>query len=54
MGEVETTQALGEAERKVLAAVCDTVVPPIEREPDPDGFWGAARPGWGSTSASRS
>ena len=32
-------QVLGDAERKVLAAVCDTVVPSIEREPDPDGFW---------------
>src|SRR5262245_2575725 len=31
---------LGEAERKVLAAVCDTVVPSIERAPDPEGFWG--------------
>ncbi len=47
MGEVETTQALGEAERKVLAAVCDTVVPPIEREPDPDGFWGRSATGMG-------
>ena len=33
-------QALGDAERKVLAAVCDTVVPSIEHHPDPDGFWG--------------
>lgn len=40
MAEEQTTGALGEAERKVLAAICDTVVPPIEREPDPDGFWG--------------
>ena len=32
-------QVLGDAERKVLAAVCDTVVPSIEREPDPEGFW---------------
>lgn len=30
---------LGEVERKVLAAVCDTVVPSVEHEPDPDGFW---------------
>src|SRR5262245_45493610 len=35
----QTAHALGDAERKVLAAVCDTVVPSIEREPDPDGFW---------------
>ena len=33
-------QVLGDAERKVLSAVCDTVVPSIERAPDPDGFWG--------------
>ena len=37
--EEETMQVLGDAERKVLAAVCDTVVPSIEREPDPEGFW---------------
>jgi choline dehydrogenase-like flavoprotein len=36
----ETTGALGEVERKVLASVCDTVVPSIQHEPDPDGFWG--------------
>jgi choline dehydrogenase-like flavoprotein len=33
-------QVLGDAEKKVLAAVCDTVVPSIERDPDPEGFWG--------------
>ena len=30
---------LNDVERTVLASICDTVVPPIEREPDPDGFW---------------
>ena len=40
MEQQETTQPLGDAERKVLAAVCDTVIPAIEREPDPHGFWG--------------
>jgi hypothetical protein len=33
-------QVLGDAEKKVLAAVCDTVVPAIERDQDPEGFWG--------------
>lgn len=33
-------QVLSEAERKVLGAVCDTVIPAIERDPDPLGFWG--------------
>ncbi len=27
------------AHRRTLSAVCDTVVPSIERDPDPDGFW---------------
>ena len=40
MGAEEQVEVLGEAERKVLAAVCDTVIPAIEREPDPHGFWG--------------
>ena len=40
-------QVLGDAERKVLAAVCDTVVPSIEREPDPDGFWARSATGMG-------
>ncbi len=35
----QTAQALGEVERKVLAAVCDTVVPSLQRSPDPGGFW---------------
>jgi choline dehydrogenase-like flavoprotein len=30
---------LSEAERATLALICDTVVPSIERERDPDGFW---------------
>ena len=33
------TQEMTEAQRAVLRAVCDTVVPPIERAEDPDGFW---------------
>jgi choline dehydrogenase-like flavoprotein len=36
----ETVQALGDAERAILSAVCDTVVPSIERDRDPDGLWG--------------
>lgn len=38
--EEQPVQVLSEVERKVLAAVCDTVVPPIEHQPDPEGFWG--------------
>ncbi|HEY3187615.1 MAG TPA: GMC family oxidoreductase N-terminal domain-containing protein, partial [Solirubrobacteraceae bacterium] len=30
---------LTDAQRQVLTAVCDTVVPAIAREPDPDGFF---------------
>lgn len=30
---------LGDSERAVLRAVCDTVVPSIERDRDPDGLW---------------
>src|SRR5918999_1747504 len=26
-------------QRAVLKAICDTVVPALEREDDPDGFW---------------
>jgi choline dehydrogenase-like flavoprotein len=30
---------LSEPQRATLLALCDTIVPAIEREPDPDGFW---------------
>src|SRR3954471_16521280 len=30
---------LTDDQRATLRAVCDTVVPPIQRTPDPDGFW---------------
>ena len=30
---------LSGAQRQTLRAICDTVVPSIPREPDPDGFW---------------
>ena len=33
------SQRLNEAQRATLTALCDTVVAPVEREPDPDGFW---------------
>src|SRR5437867_1418815 len=36
------TSELSEAQRATLRAVCDTVVPRIERDPDPDGFWARA------------
>src|SRR5919199_4648286 len=32
---------LTEGQRAALRAFCDTIVPRIEREPDPHGFWGA-------------
>ena len=31
---------LSDRDRATLAAVCDTVVPAIDRERDPDGLWG--------------
>jgi choline dehydrogenase-like flavoprotein len=31
---------LSESQREALRAFCDTIVPPIERQPDPEGFWG--------------
>ncbi|HEX8052163.1 MAG TPA: GMC family oxidoreductase [Thermoleophilaceae bacterium] len=31
---------LSESQRDALRAFCDTIVPSIERAPDPDGFWG--------------
>jgi choline dehydrogenase-like flavoprotein len=36
-----TTQ-LTDAQREALRVLCDTFVPRIEREPDPDGFWARA------------
>src|SRR5258708_654526 len=30
---------LNPSQCEVLAAVCDTIVPAIERDEDPDGFW---------------
>ena len=35
----ETAAGLSERQLATLSQVCDTVVPVIEREPDPDGFW---------------
>jgi choline dehydrogenase-like flavoprotein len=34
------TQEMTEERRAVLRALCDTIVPRIERAEDPDGFWG--------------
>src|SRR2546421_2083742 len=31
---------LSEAHLATLRLLCDTVVPRLERDPDPDGFWG--------------
>ena len=40
MSETEGADvALSEAEQATLAAICDTVVPSIERDRDPDGLW---------------
>jgi choline dehydrogenase-like flavoprotein len=30
---------MDDVQRAVLRAVCDTVVPSLQRDPDPDGFW---------------
>jgi choline dehydrogenase-like flavoprotein len=35
------TAQLSEGQRRALSAFCDTIVPAIERDPDPEGFWGA-------------
>jgi hypothetical protein len=32
--------SLTETQRNALRLFCDTIVPRIERDPDPDGFWG--------------
>ncbi len=42
---------LTDTRREVLAALCDTVVPSLERTPDPDGFF--ARNGFGHRRATR-
>ena len=39
MSEQEAAAVLSDAERATLAAICDTVVPSIERDRDPDGLW---------------
>jgi choline dehydrogenase-like flavoprotein len=31
---------LSDSQRETLRAFCDTIVPSIERQPDPEGFWG--------------
>ena len=36
----EACGALNDSQRAILAAVCDTVVPSIDRDRDPDGLWG--------------
>src|SRR4051794_23546191 len=35
----EETMSLSDSQRETLALFCDTVVPRIERDPDPHGFW---------------
>ncbi|MGH2983686.1 MAG: GMC family oxidoreductase N-terminal domain-containing protein [Solirubrobacterales bacterium] len=40
MSEEEPASVLSERDRAILRAVCDTVVPAIERDRDPDGLWG--------------
>jgi choline dehydrogenase-like flavoprotein len=34
------TFQLDDSQRGALRAFCDTIVPPVERDPDPEGFWG--------------
>src|SRR5947209_2302409 len=38
-GSVMESSTLTEAHQQILAAVCDTVVPSLERSHDPDGFF---------------
>jgi choline dehydrogenase-like flavoprotein len=33
------TSQLNEQQRATLQALCDTIVPAVQRDPDPDGFW---------------
>jgi choline dehydrogenase-like flavoprotein len=40
VSEEEAASVLSERDRGILKAVCDTVVPAIERDRDPDGLWG--------------
>ena len=42
---------LSDAHRRTLSAVCDTVVPSIEREDDPDGLWAMSAGGVGADAA---
>ena len=36
----EAGSALSDSQRAILTAICDTVVPALPRERDPDGLWG--------------
>ncbi len=47
----EAPELLGEKERAILRAVCDTVVPAIERIPDPNGFWARSASDLGTDAA---
>ena len=40
MGSGEEASVFNDSQRAVLTAVCDTVVPSLRRERDPDGLWG--------------
>jgi choline dehydrogenase-like flavoprotein len=42
---------LGAAHLRTLSAVCDTVVPSFDRDPDPDGFWATSAGGVGADAA---
>src|SRR2546423_8399853 len=42
------TFQLDESQRGALRAFCDTIVPPIDRQPDPGGLWRAAATDLGS------
>ena len=42
---------MSDAHRRTLSAVCDTIVPSIEREEDPDGLWAISAGGVGADAA---
>ena len=42
---------LTDAHRATLRAICDTVVPSIERDPDPEGFWALSASAVGADAA---
>lgn len=47
----EGLTSLNDAQREALRAVCDTVVPSLQRDPDPAGIWARAASDYGTDEA---